>query len=1517
MPTPPFLCLALWLAAVCAGLPSALAQDSTEGGASDATSAESALTCSANGAGNPCAHSGVASVASGSSMGVGNPIHVVSGNKHQMEVDMAALPGELGLEVVRHYNSHLAEVDGPMGHGWRLSYDTRLYRVGQTLQILQADGQRHVLSRPPGQASAYTGRSPLIGQVWLDRSPMAGHRPTEGPRYRWVWTHGPAAGRVLHFNGRGQLERIVAASGATVRLVYAPDGALTQVHDPLGRRLDLYPETPAAPSTAMGPGSARVARIDTPHGPIRYTYEAQNLLEAATAHSLTRYRYDHPLLPSHLTALRQSRPLSDTGPQAPPIRESRWTYPRSGVTQSSDHTGLTVTVQRVRTASRDIEGLSWVRWRDTSAPNAAEGEALYRHRLIAGQARITEAVGHSCPGCSPSGWRYRYDAEGEAIERTRLSVVPVVGGRAQGQPRPLEGIRHLTQRDATGRVVARLVLRVVYRAGQEQGTERLERRVYADPRWPDKPTAVERPSVVPGLAQRWALAYNEAGQLTEWTQMGHSPLTAQGPWATDAGQAQTLHRTVRWTYTRQSGVSVLQNRTGPLADDADPLAMSAPLSWAPRRLPPASAATVGGYDDFGRRVWRQSASHGEQWMAYDAADRLVGMQDAMGHRATYRYDPAGRIRQQDVWTPGQDQAQTTRWHYQGPCLVWLEHPVQSERYGCNEQGQRLYRDVQIAPDATAGTAAVRALTREAYNPAGQQIETTWPDGSRLEFLRDAHGRLTAVRRQRIGTRWLAALAPARVLMEQAQYDLQVLAGYRSGNGIQTRWERSPHQAHRGQWHRIAHTRATNVLLERDHHWAPSGELLATDGQRLGQSEQTAHAYNRQGQLLLSVHRHADSGPKVWRYAYDGQQRRRLAQQGVDTQNDHGHTLALTPTAAASDPPSHRLRHLLYNPNGQVVQWRDLERPDTAHRALRWDALGRLVEVSDETGLRVRYRHDHRGLRIARTVDTGQAPADQPLAETQHFLYDGQHAVQAELDGQGRVRRWYVWLSAQDTGLGTDWPLALIDPVHPQTLPSPDPLAHPLWQAIRQAARDVGLLVRLWLGGADEQIVWLHSNHLGAPELATEANGQAIWSAHYSPFGEAEVHSPTGLALALRLPGQWRDPATGWHDNRQRVYDPALGQYLSPDPLGHPDGPNPYAYAAYNPLRFVDPDGLILFAFDGTGNDESRPDQLSNVVHFRNLYASDGGQSFYMTGPGTTDPRSGIHNPWYLGGHLVDMAVSLTGKKRIAYLIEDLNRLSDGTPRQQILDIDVVGFSRGAAQARDFANQLSALTQNGWYHYLSATGLQSCQQVNFRFLGLWDTVLSVPAGGYALDIPADFAHVAHAVALNEYRSLFPVESIARAAYGGPSSATASALIERGFVGSHSDIGGSFVEGDLAKVALVWMVNQALAAGVDMRLPGAGSATVVSAPALHDKSSNLYASHGPAPTPDSEDRKIYFGDGSSSRQRPTLIGEGTGYADTLPFIRYHDWPQGHIAGTVDMHAYLDWLHHHGYGIDLRVQ
>jgi hypothetical protein len=46
----------------------------------------------------------------------------------------------------------------------------------------------------------------------------------------------------------------------------------------------------------------------------------------------------------------------------------------------------------------------------------------------------------------------------------------------------------------------------------------------------------------------------------------------------------------------------------------------------------------------------------------------------------------------------------------------------------------------------------------------------------------------------------------------------------------------------------------------------------------------------------------------------------------------------------------------------------------------------------------------------------------------------------------------------------------------------------------------------------------------------------------------------------------------------RWYDAEAGVWLTRDPAGYRDGPNPYAYTASRPIRHVDPTGLVTVSF---------------------------------------------------------------------------------------------------------------------------------------------------------------------------------------------------------------------------------------------------------------------------------------------------------------------------------------------------
>jgi uncharacterized protein (DUF2235 family) len=215
--------------------------------------------------------------------------------------------------------------------------------------------------------------------------------------------------------------------------------------------------------------------------------------------------------------------------------------------------------------------------------------------------------------------------------------------------------------------------------------------------------------------------------------------------------------------------------------------------------------------------------------------------------------------------------------------------------------------------------------------------------------------------------------------------------------------------------------------------------------------------------------------------------------------------------------------------------------------------------------------------------------------------------------------------------------------------------------------------------------------------------------------------------------------------------------------------------------------MALYAFDGTGN-EDRPgtERDSNVLHFFHAYQdplknADPGAprgSLYVEGIGVR-----AHTPI---GDVIARAFGLAGRQRLR---EARGRLERNLAAGDAV-VDVVGFSRGAALAIDFANHVC----------------RTIPAANVRFVGVWDIVaqFGLPGEHVNLGFDLDCPDVAcfHAMAIDENRAFFPLTRLSKAGRTFPK------LREVWFRGVHSDVGGGNGNPGLNWITLNWMFECAL-------------------------------------------------------------------------------------------------------------
>ena len=111
------------------------------------------------------------------------------------------------------------------------------------------------------------------------------------------------------------------------------------------------------------------------------------------------------------------------------------------------------------------------------------------------------------------------------------------------------------------------------------------------------------------------------------------------------------------------------------------------------------------------------------------------------------------------------------------------------------------------------------------------------------------------------------------------------------------------------------------------------------------------------------------------------------------------------------------------------------------------------------------------------------------------------------------------------------------------------------------------------GNQEQHIYYFHTDLNGMPEELTDEAGEIVWECSYQLWGKPiQEIAHKEIQQNLRYQGQYLDRETGLHYNTFRYYDPDIGRFTQPDPIGLLGGFNLYQYAP-NGLTWIDPWGL--------------------------------------------------------------------------------------------------------------------------------------------------------------------------------------------------------------------------------------------------------------------------------------------------------------------------------------------------------
>ncbi|SDQ79443.1 RHS repeat-associated core domain-containing protein [Pseudomonas grimontii] len=531
------------------------------------------------------------------------------------------------------------------------------------------------------------------------------------------------------------------------------------------------------------------------------------------------------------------------------------------------------------------------------------------------------------------------------------------------------------------------------------------------------------------------------------------------------------------------------------------------------------------YDNYGR-LHALTNENGESYrFAWDAGNRLIEQQDLDGSAKRYTYDKLDNvILASSIPAPfgtGLDIVPTAP-------VAPIDHYLERDRAGrltakITADGKTEYThdplDQLTAITFTDNQGRQQKLAFR-YDPLGQLIGEQ-SDTGKLQHHYDELGNL--IQTQLPDGRWVNRLYYGSGHLHQVNLDGQVISDFerdrlhrevlRTQGQVFTRSEYDRSGRIRSRVRRLAdQPKLASGTTRRQFEYDPGNNLIGRlDENPTRQSRQLLH-YDATGRIVASQ----DSGQGQHEtFAYD-------AAANLLSSTHAGAGLVVHNKVLTYQDKRYR-----YDAFGRMAEKRSGSR---MLQRFKYDAEHRLIEVHNQSGSAetvVSMLYDPLGRRIEKRVHD---PRGYPIDQTR-FVWDGLHLIQEHRHQQTSL---YLYV---DEGYE---PLARVD------------------------------------GSKEQQKVRYYHNDLnGLPEQLTEPDGHSVWQARYQVWGNTVLENREAYFIEeqnLRFQGQYLDRETGLHYNTFRFYDPDVGRFTTPDPIGLMGGLNLYQYSP-NPVSYIDPLGL--------------------------------------------------------------------------------------------------------------------------------------------------------------------------------------------------------------------------------------------------------------------------------------------------------------------------------------------------------